>query len=73
MIGVEDAISTFEYAEHYKILPVINGWNADPSRVKKGVKVAENFTYTSYENKEWMSINQLQVWLKEHKSVIGKI
>ena len=73
MIGVEDAISTFEYAEHYKILPVINGWNSDSSRIKGGAKVAEDFTYTSDDNKEWMSIDQLQVWLKENKAVIGKI
>jgi UDP-N-acetylglucosamine 4,6-dehydratase len=73
MIGVEDAISTFEYAEHYKILPVINGWNSDSSRIKGGAKVPEDFTYTSDDNKEWMSIGQLQVWLKENKSVIGKI
>lgn len=73
MIGVEDAISTFEYADHYKILPVINGWNSDSSRIKGGEKVAEDFTYTSGENKEWMTISQLQVWLKENKAVIGKI
>ena len=73
MIGVEDAISTFEYPEHYKILPVINGWNSDPSRIKGGIKVSENFTYTSDENKEWMSIDQLKVWLKENKTVIGKL
>ncbi|MDA9282306.1 UDP-N-acetylglucosamine 4,6-dehydratase (inverting) [Pseudomonadales bacterium] len=73
MIGVEDAISTFEYAEHYKILPVINGWNSDSSRIKGGEKVAEDFTYTSGDNKEWMSIDQLQDWLKENKAVIGKI
>jgi UDP-N-acetylglucosamine 4,6-dehydratase len=73
MIGIEDAISTFEYAEHYKILPVINGWNSDSSRIKGGAKVAEDFTYTSGDNKEWMSIDQLQVWLKENKAVIGKI
>ena len=73
MIGVEDAISTFEYAEHYKILPVINGWNSDSSRIKGGAKVAEDFTYTSGDNKEWMSIDQLQDWLKENKAVIGKI
>ena len=73
MIGVEDAVSTFEYAGHYKILPVINGWNADSSRIKEGTKVAKDFTYTSGDNEEWMSIEQLQVWLKENKAVIGKI
>ena len=73
MIGVEDAISTFEYAEHYKILPVINEWNSDSKRIKGGTKVPEDFTYTSGNNKEWMSVEQLQVWLKENKAVLGEI
>lgn len=73
MIGVEDAISTYEYDEHFKILPVINGWNSDTRRIKGGRKVAEDFTYSSDNNEDWMSIEQLQAWLKENEAVIGKI
>ncbi len=29
MIGAEDAQYTYEYAEHYKILPAIHNWSAD--------------------------------------------
>ena len=29
MIGVEDSFYTYEYPEHYKILPVINDWAGD--------------------------------------------
>lgn len=39
MIGVEDAPHTFAYVDHYKILPMIHNWSADPSRIKDGAKV----------------------------------
>lgn len=39
MIGLEDAAYTFEYDAHFKILPSINKWADDPSRIKDGRKV----------------------------------
>lgn len=71
MIGAEDAISTYEYPGHYKILPIINGWNLDKSRIKDGLKVPNDFTYSSDRNDEWMSIDQLQNWLKKNIGVDG--
>jgi len=73
MIGAEDAFSTYEYSEHYKILPVINGWGDDPKRIKDGVKVPEGFTYNSEDNKEWMSIAEVQDWLHVNQDTLGKI
>jgi UDP-N-acetylglucosamine 4,6-dehydratase (inverting) len=73
MIGVEDAIHTFEYDEHYKILPAIHDWSSDPFRIKDGVKVHENFIYSSDNNQEWMSIGELQKWIVDHQNKIGKI
>ena len=60
MIGHEDAKYTFEYPDHYKILPAIHGWYTDPKRVKDGVPVAPNFTYSSDNNSDWMSVNDLR-------------
>jgi FlaA1/EpsC-like NDP-sugar epimerase len=73
MIGLEDAPNTFAYADHYKILPVIHNWSADPSRIKDGIKVAEDFTYTSDNNSEWMHIEELRVWIDVNRSKVGKI
>ena len=39
MIGVEDAPHTFEYDEHFKILPAIHNWSKDPKRIKDGKRV----------------------------------
>ncbi len=73
MIGIEDAISTYSYEDYYKILPSINDWAHDPNRIKNGVKVAEDFVYESSSNVEWMSEDELKVWLKNNESKIGKI
>ena len=73
MIGLEDAPHTYEYDDHYKILPAIYNWSSDPKRNKGGAKVDENFTYSSDQNKEWMSVKDLQDWIEVNKSKIGKI
>jgi FlaA1/EpsC-like NDP-sugar epimerase len=73
MIGVEDAPNTFEYEDHYKILPMIHGWSSDPSRIKSGIKVPENFVYTSDNNSEWMSVDELHAWIEANFNRVGKI
>jgi UDP-N-acetylglucosamine 4,6-dehydratase len=73
MIGTEDSYFTYEYPEHYKILPQINGWAEDERRIKDGVKVAEGFTYASDTNVEWMSDAKLQAWIAANQDSIGKI
>jgi FlaA1/EpsC-like NDP-sugar epimerase len=63
MIGVEDARSTFEYDQYYKILPQINEWFSDPVRIKDGKKVPEDFVYSSDSNSDWMSEELLEHWI----------
>ena len=64
MIGVEDAPHTIEYEDYYKILPSIYDWAKDLERIGSGKKVAPNFSYSSDNNSEWMSIQELQSWLE---------
>lgn len=73
MIGVEDAPYTFEYPEHYKILPSIHDWATDPGRIKGGSPVAHEFVYSSENNKEWMSVGQLRGWIADNAEKIGAI
>ena len=72
MIGVDDAENTFDYRGHYKILPAINGWNKDPDRIKTGKKVESSFCYSSENNSEWMSADELRSWINENRDVIGQ-
>lgn len=64
MIGFEDAPHTYEYSDCYKILPAIHNWSADPARVKGGLKVPPDFTYTSNNNKDWMPVEALTAWIR---------
>lgn len=73
MIGPEDAAYTYEYADHYKILPAINNWSADEQRIKDGRRVAEDFSYTSDRNPEWMSADELGLWIAENLAKIGTL
>jgi len=73
MIGPEDAGHTYEYRDHFKILPTIHQWSDDPMRIKDGKLVDPEFTYSSDNNREWMTNMELYSWIKENKSKIGKI
>jgi UDP-N-acetylglucosamine 4,6-dehydratase len=73
MIAPEDALYTYEYAEHYKILPAIHGWSQDPERINGGKLVVPDFTYCSDNNTEWMSSDTLRAWINQNREKIGMI
>jgi UDP-N-acetylglucosamine 4,6-dehydratase (inverting) len=73
MIGSEDSYYTYEYPEHYKILPAIHDWDKDVNRIKDGKKVIEGFSYTSDNNDEWMRPEDLRAWIIKNKEKIGAI
>lgn len=73
MISAEDALYTYEYPEHFKILPAIHNWSADPIRIKDGRKVEEGFVYSSDNNREWMSVQALRGWIEANRHKIGNI
>jgi len=73
MIGPEDALYTYEYLGHFKILPSIHDWSLDPERIGNGKKVDQNFMYCSDTNTEWMEISELRQWIEVNKNKIGNI
>jgi len=73
MIGSEDAPHTFAYDGYYKILPMIHNWSSDPNRINAGIRVADDFTYTSDKNSEWMPAEDLRAWIEVNRSKVGKI
>lgn len=73
MISEEDSHFTYEYPEHFKILPAINNWGDCERRIKDGKKVPEGFSYTSENNRKWMSHGDLQNWIDANAAKIGKI
>lgn len=73
MISPEDSYYTYEYSDYYKILPCINNWSTDKNRINNGKLVPEGFTYSSDNNTEWMSIEELSTWIDNNRNKIGKI
>ncbi|MEW5251342.1 UDP-N-acetylglucosamine 4,6-dehydratase (inverting) [Microbulbifer discodermiae] len=73
MIGTEDAFYTYEYPEHFKILPAIHNWDKCANRIKDGKKVSEGFLYASDNNAEWMTEEELGAWIDRNKDSIGSI
>jgi FlaA1/EpsC-like NDP-sugar epimerase len=73
MIGEDDSAYTYEYNGYYKILPAINNWSSSKKLIKNGKQVEKGFSYTSDNNKDWMSIETLQEWIKTNKDKIGRI
>jgi FlaA1/EpsC-like NDP-sugar epimerase len=73
MIGPEDAHYTYEYPDHYKILPTINHWGTCPKRIKDGKRVPDGFVYSSHTNDNWMTPEQLSSWIAANKAKIGQI
>ena len=62
MIGLEDAMHTYEYTDYYKILPMIHQWSVI-LLIKDGLRVSSDFQYTSDRNQEdecW----QLKLWIR---------
>jgi len=73
MIGPEDSYYTYEYKEHFKILPQINDWANDTKRIKDGVRVPEGFVYASDTNGDWLKDAELKAWIDVHHEKIGSI
>ncbi|MDR2591023.1 MAG: UDP-N-acetylglucosamine 4,6-dehydratase (inverting) [Oscillospiraceae bacterium] len=73
MIGIEDAVYTYEYDSYYKILPQIHGWCDDVNRIKNGKHVEPSFSYTSDSNTEWMEIPTLRDWVEDYKGKMEKV
>jgi UDP-N-acetylglucosamine 4,6-dehydratase (inverting) len=64
MISVEDARNTFDYEGHFKILPQIHKWCADPARIGDGKACPEDFSYSSDTNSSWMLPSELESWMR---------
>lgn len=63
MVTVEDSNTTYEYEKHYVVYPQVK-WN-NKQRIKEGgKKVPEGFSYSSGNNTEWLSVEQIRELLK---------
>ena len=63
MVTREDSLHTYEYDKHYIIYPHYNWWG-EKYLIPGGKLVEPEFEYSSGTNKEWLSVEDIQVLLK---------
>ena len=64
MVTAEDAMHTYEYDRHYIIYPQMDFWNEDRV-IQGGIKLEYGFSYSSGNNSEWYSVDDLKRLLEE--------
>jgi len=60
MISLDDAPYTYEYKDYYKIIPATYTQSQKNESTKTGKMVDSNFIYSSENNIDWMSIEDLR-------------
>lgn len=63
MVTVEDAPYTYEYDKHFIIYPQMV-WSEKKKVLPTGKKVIEGFSYSSDNNTEWLSVEEIRNLLK---------
>ncbi len=64
MVTVEDSTNTYEYDKHFIVYPQMV-WSEHRRVVPTGKKVAEGFSYSSGNNTEWLSVEDIYRLLKK--------
>ena len=63
MVTVEDAPHTYEYEKHFVVYPQVK-WNNKQKMKEGGKKVPEGFSYSSDNNTEWLSVEEIRELIK---------
>ena len=69
MVTTEDSMSTYEFDKHFIVYPQMV-WSEKQikvreARAKEGKKVADGFSYSSGNNTEWLSVEEIRELLKD--------
>lgn len=70
MISVEDAPRTLDCGDHYRILPEIFSSSVRPA-IDSRRSLGPDFSYASDTNDSWMTVRELEDWLRVNKDNIG--
>lgn len=63
MVTTEDSFTTYEYDKHFIVYPQVV-WNDKQKVNRNGKKVPEGFSYSSDNNSEWLSVEDIRELLK---------
>ena len=59
MVTTEDSFTTYEYEKHFIVYPQMT-WNNKQQPDESGRKVEEGFSYSSGNNSEWLSVEDIR-------------
>lgn len=63
MVTVEDSMTTYEYDKHFIVYPQMV-WNEERRAIPTGKKVPEGFSYSSGNNTEWLTVEEIRELVK---------
>ena len=63
MVTVEDSMTTYEYDKHFIIYPQMV-WDENKLVIPTGKRVADGFSYSSNNNTEWLTLENIKELLK---------
>ena len=63
MVTVEDSMTTYEYDKHFIVYPQFD-WSAHRKSEPTGKRVADGFSYSSDNNTEWLTIEEIRELIK---------
>ena len=63
MVTVEDSLTTYEYDKHFIVYPQFD-WSAHRKSEPTGKRVADGFSYSSDNNTEWLSVEEIRELIK---------
>lgn len=63
MVTVEDSLTTYEYDRHFIVYPQMV-WNDKQKPDMSGKKVPEGFFYSSENNSQWLTVDEIRQLLK---------
>lgn len=64
MVTREDSLNTYEYDNHFIIYPQVSWWN-ESKVIPGGKRIEDGFMYSSDNNTEWYSVEDLKKLLEE--------
>lgn len=63
MVTVEDSMNTYEYDKHFIIYPQMV-WDEKKRAIPTGKRVVDGFSYSSDNNTEWLTVEEIKELLK---------
>lgn len=63
MVTVEDSMNTYEYDKHFIIYPQMV-WDEKKRAIPTGKRVADGFSYSSDNNTEWLTVDEIKELIK---------